>query len=101
VGIVSLEDIIKALEGSYIKDSVEKRMTKNVVCLKETDTLQDAVKTFEKYGYGRFPVVDDEGKLVGIVTKHDIIYFLLAKLGIMYLHDKRIWKKEKRILFST
>ncbi|HBU00748.1 MAG TPA: serine/threonine protein kinase [Thermotoga naphthophila] len=90
VGIVSLEDIIKALEGGYIKDSVEKRMTKNVVCLKETDTLQDAVKIFEKYGYGRFPVVNDEEKLVGIVTKHDIIYFLLAKLGIMYLHDKRM-----------
>ncbi|PLV60007.1 CBS domain-containing protein [Thermotoga sp. KOL6] len=90
IGIVSLEDIIKALEGSYIKDKVGNRMTKSVVCLKEEDTLQNAVKTFERYGYGRFPVVNEEGKLVGIVTKHDIIYFLLAKLGIMYLHDKRM-----------
>ncbi|MCD6552261.1 CBS domain-containing protein [Thermotoga sp.] len=90
IGIVSLEDIIKALEGDYIKDTVGKRMTRNVVCLKVDDTLQDAVKTFEKYGYGRFPVVNEGNKLAGIVTKHDIVYFLLAKLGIMYLHDKRM-----------
>ncbi len=90
IGIVSLEDIIKALEGNYIRESVEKRMTKNVVSLHENDTLQDALKAFEKYGYGRFPVVDDENKLVGIVTKHDIIYFLLTKLGLIYLHDRRM-----------
>ena len=89
IGIVSLEDIIKALEGDYIEDPVEKWMTKDVVTLKPDDDLEKTISLFEKYGYGRFPVVDENGKLVGIVTKHDILTGLLVKLGTIYLHDAR------------
>ncbi|AEH50156.1 CBS domain-containing protein [Pseudothermotoga thermarum] len=89
IGIVSIEDIIKALEGGYINDKVEERMTRNVVYLKNTDTLRDAIEVFEKYTYGRYPVVDEEMRLVGIVTKMDIITAILTKLGLVYLHDER------------
>ncbi|RKX41647.1 MAG: serine/threonine protein kinase, partial [Thermotogae bacterium] len=58
IGIISIEDIIKALEGGYIDDLVEKRMTKNVISLEQSATLKDVIDLFEKYAYGRFPVID-------------------------------------------
>ncbi|ABV34189.1 MULTISPECIES: CBS domain-containing protein [Pseudothermotoga] len=89
IGIVSIEDIIKALEGGYVDDTVEERMTKNVVSIQSNSTLKDVIEVFEKWPYGRFPVVDSENKLVGIVTKNDVMMALLTKLGLVYLHDER------------
>lgn len=89
IGIVSIEDIIKALEGGYIDDTVENRMTKNVIFIESTATLKEVIEFFEKWSYGRFPVVDSEKRLVGIVTKNDVMMALLAKLGLVYLHDER------------
>ncbi|HEY8543085.1 MAG TPA: CBS domain-containing protein [Pseudothermotoga sp.] len=89
IGIVSIEDIIKALEGGYIDDTVENRMTKNVVSIDSTATLKEVIEFFEKWPYGRFPVIDNERRLVGIVTKNDVMMALLAKLGLVYLHDER------------
>ncbi|MEJ5228471.1 MAG: CBS domain-containing protein [Pseudothermotoga sp.] len=89
VGIVSIEDIIKALEGGYIDDTVENRMTRNVISIRSDTTLKDVVEIFEKWPYGRFPVVDSNNRLVGIVTKNDVMMALLAKLGLVYLHDER------------
>lgn len=88
IGIVSIEDIIKCLETGSLDVTVEEKMTKNVVVANVNDTLQDVINLFEKYGYGRFPVVDDNGKLVGIVTKNDILKAIATKLGILYLHDE-------------
>lgn len=89
IGIVSIEDIIKALEGGYIDDTVENRMTRNVVSIDSTATLKEVIEFFEKWSYGRFPVIDSERRLVGIVTKNDVMMALLAKLGLVYLHDER------------
>ena len=96
VGIISLEDIIKALEGGYIKDRIGDHMTRDVVYLRKDETLKDAIDKFGKYGFGRFPVVDEFGKVVGIVTKNDILYGLLEKLASIYLHDER----KQRVLES-
>jgi len=89
VGIISIEDIIKCLENGTLNESVNEHMTKNVVCLSEDATLQDVIKHFERYRYGRFPVVDAQGKLVGIVTKNDILAAVATRLGLLYLHDER------------
>ncbi|MDM7321378.1 MAG: CBS domain-containing protein [Fervidobacterium sp.] len=89
VGIISIEDIIKCLENSTLNESVNEHMTKNVVCLSEDATLQDVIKHFERYRYGRFPVVDVQGRLVGIVTKNDILAAVATRLGLLYLHDER------------
>lgn len=89
VGIISIEDIIKCLENGTLGDRVDEHMTKNVVCVNSDSTLQDVIKFFERYRYGRFPVVNAEGKLVGIVTKNDILAAVATRLGLIYLHDER------------
>ena len=64
-------------------------MTKNVISLEQNATLKDVIDLFEKYAYGRFPVIDRDYRLIGILTKNDVMMALLTKLGLVYLHDER------------
>ena len=57
-------------------------MTKNPICLKEDDTVGQALRTFRQYKYGRFPVLDKTGRVVGIITGSDIVTRLAQILEI-------------------
>lgn len=48
-------------------------MTKNVFKIHEKDSISDAAELMDSKGVNRLPVVDDNGKLLGIVTRGDII----------------------------
>jgi magnesium transporter len=47
--------------------------THSFVTLKATDSENDAINVFRKYSRTVLPVVDSEGKLIGIVTVDDIL----------------------------
>ncbi len=47
-------------------------MTKKIVTAKPDDFIVDAAKIFAEKGFDHLPVVDEENKLVGIVTSWDI-----------------------------
>lgn len=80
LGIVSIDDIIKALEAGSMEDPVEAHMTANVVVLDEEMPLSIAVSYFGKYPYGRFPVLDKDRRLVGIITSRNVNASLLLEL---------------------
>ncbi len=88
IGIISIEDIIKALENGYINEKIEKIMTKNVRCFYLEDNLPKIVEKFERLRFGRFPVTDKNGKLCGIITIIDILHKILEKFNLIYIHDK-------------
>ncbi|MEG3225152.1 MAG: CBS domain-containing protein [Methanobacteriales archaeon Met13] len=48
-------------------------MTHKVITIKGEATIADAAELMDKHDVKRLPVVDDDGKLVGIVTRGDII----------------------------
>ncbi|MDP3065647.1 MAG: CBS domain-containing protein [Methanobacteriaceae archaeon] len=48
-------------------------MTHKVITIKLEATIADAAELMDKHDVKRLPVVDDDGKLVGIVTRGDII----------------------------
>jgi CBS domain-containing protein len=52
-------------------------MTKKVITTKEDDDISDAAQLMDTHSVNRLPVVDDEGKLIGIVTRGDIISALV------------------------
>ncbi len=89
IGIISIEDIIKALEMGKIEEDIGKIMTKNVAFLNKNETLPAIVQKFDKFKFGRFPVVDNNGTLCGILTKVDILHKILDKFNLLYLHDKK------------
>ena len=90
VGIISIEDFIKCLASGEVNASVEQKMIRKVETLYADEPLIHAVNKFDKHGYGRFPVIErSNGKLVGVITKGDIIKTLLKELEIDY-HEEEI-----------
>jgi len=84
VGIISIEDLIKALAGGEMGTPVEEKMTPDPVTLRTDEPVVLAVNRFAHYGFGRFPVVDEKRKLVGVLTRGDIMQGLLKKLEVEY-----------------
>ncbi len=76
LGVFGLEDIITVLvENSHPSLNVEvsKYMTKDVVYVNSKDHITRLWNKMVRYRYVGFPVVNDEGKLVGVVTQYDLI----------------------------
>ncbi len=80
VGIISTEDLIKALRDGRIDRSVSTYMTKDLITVKAIDKVVEALKVFQKTKVGRLPVVNENNKLVGLLTKGDITNGLLTAL---------------------
>jgi anti-sigma regulatory factor (Ser/Thr protein kinase)/predicted transcriptional regulator len=87
-GIISIEDIIKVFEKGKLNDPVGKWMTKNTFYLNKDDTIMKFLELNEKRKFGRYPVVNNDMRVVGVVTKLDILEWLFKKLGYIYVHDK-------------
>ncbi|HNS49954.1 MAG TPA: CBS domain-containing protein [Anaerolineae bacterium] len=88
VGIVSLEDLIKALEQGDMDALVGSKMTTRVETLNADDPVVQAVNRMSRSGFGRFPVVDRAGKLVGILTRGEVIRGLLRRLEVSLREDE-------------
>jgi CBS domain-containing protein/anti-sigma regulatory factor (Ser/Thr protein kinase) len=102
IGIVSIEDIINALEFHRMNEPIGKLMTRNVVPIGVDETLSAVVEKFEQFKYGRFPVVDRENYLRGIISREDILHGVLEKFNLLYLHDqKRSWTLDSEVSIVT
>jgi len=91
LGLVSIGDIIQALDDGHINQLVREGMNTSVISLDEEMPLSFAVTYFERYNYGRFPVLGPGGSLVGIITASDIVRRLLVAM------NEEISKLEQRI----
>ena len=92
VGLVSTEDIINALDKGYIDSPVEDRMTKNVIHLQDDMPLSFAISYLNKYRYGRFPVLNKNNELIGIITSTDVIRNLLIEMNREVLRLEKLQK---------
>jgi CBS domain-containing protein/anti-sigma regulatory factor (Ser/Thr protein kinase) len=90
VGIISTEDLIRALRDGRIDRSVSTYMTKDLITVKATDKVVEALKIFAKKNVGRLPVVEENNKLVGLLTKGDITNGLLNALQRDYQAEEII-----------
>jgi len=93
IGLVSIEDIISALDKGYIDSLVEERMTKNVIHLQDDMPLSFAISYLNKYRYGRFPVLNKDNELVGILTSTDVIRNLLIEMNREVLRLEKLHKE--------
>ena len=60
---------------------VAERMTKNPVTVSAGTPIPDALKLMRDKRVRRLPVIDDKGKLVGIITETDLFKTFLELLG--------------------
>ncbi len=84
-GVISIEDFITWLADGARDCTVAECMTKAAITVCADEPLIQAVSKLERLGYGRLPVVArGSGKLIGVITKGDIIAGVLRKLDIDY-----------------
>ena len=81
LGIVSLDDIIRALDEGHIDEPAEDHMTRQVIVLEDDMPLSLGISYMDKYSFGRFPVINRDKELVGMLTSRDIIATLLVELN--------------------
>jgi CBS domain-containing protein/anti-sigma regulatory factor (Ser/Thr protein kinase) len=84
VGMVSIEDLINALSENAINAPIRERMKTNLQCLYDDELLVHCIAKFSKLGYRRYPVLNRQEELVGIITKGSIVEGLLKMLEIEY-----------------
>lgn len=72
IGIVNIKGILLSKPETLIKDL----MKTNIISVSTMDDQEKVAKLFDKYDYLALPVVDNENRLVGIVTVDDAINVL-------------------------
>lgn len=83
VGMVSIDDIITAFDSGRIDTPVSVLCNRPLVTVPQNYSVIAASNLFNKYRYGRLPVVAAAGsdKLVGILTFSDILSHLLVTIN--------------------
>lgn len=69
LGVITIRTIILSNEDQMISDVMDQK----VVSVNTTDDREDVVNLFAKYDLTVLPVVDKEGRLVGIITVDDAL----------------------------
>ena len=86
VGIVSMNDLMNALEQGAMDECVVKWMIGEVQTLAEDMPMSFAISAFNKFSFRRFPVVNKKNELVGIMTFRNINLALIRELS-RQLHE--------------
>ncbi len=75
VGIVSLKDVKQVERDQWSVMTVEDIMDGEIVkaALHPSDSAEKLLHFIMKRGYGRLPVVDEDGNVVGVVTRRDLM----------------------------
>jgi len=68
-GVLSLKELLAAPEGSRIADIA----WEEIVSVRPTADREEVARITSKYDLVAVPVVDDEGRLLGVVTVDDVI----------------------------
>ncbi len=95
IGIITDRDVRSALPSVFstcLNDPVEMErisrltvedvMTKDPITISPMNTLEDALMMMHQMRKGAFPVVDEKGKLKGIISTRDLIRAFINVLGM-------------------
>lgn len=96
LGIVSDRDIRAAVlpaglipgftaeeAGKFMGNTpVERVMTRKVITATLNDTLEDAIVLLHDFRINALPVVDNMGKIAGIITRTDVLEAFIEALGV-------------------
>ena len=89
VGLISVSRIIEALADGRLAEPLESIMSRDVVALKHDDSFETILSYFQRYKFGRFPVIDDDGRLIGMITDMDVLLAIIRSFYSVYVHDQR------------
>jgi len=88
VGVISLEDIVRALQKNELGAQVKNYMSTKLTTVNSFDSVVEALKVFSEKQLGRLPVLDENQKLAGIITKGDITRGILLAVQHDYKEEE-------------
>ena len=88
IGILSLEDIVRAMQKNELSAPVSQYMTSKLITVASYDSIVSAMQKFSDSRLGRLPVMDENNKLVGMITKGDITRGVLVALQKDYKEEE-------------
>lgn len=91
LGLVTINDIMNAMDLGTADEPVGKTMTRDLIVLEEDMPLTFAVSHLNKYPYRRYPVIDKDKHLIGVITSRRILAALVREM------DKEIRELEAKI----
>ncbi|MDY6964630.1 MAG: CBS domain-containing protein [Halobacteriota archaeon] len=89
-----------------MKMKIEEIMTKDVISVKEDDTLLKVASVFKENNVAGVPVIDDGGNVVGVISEADILKVLedfqwytplFKTLDFLGLHEEKLHDIEEDI----
>ncbi|MCU4716753.1 CBS domain-containing protein [Halapricum hydrolyticum] len=72
-GVVTDDAILEAVLENLGALTVEQIYTENVISIDQGAQIGQAINHLRENGISRLPVVDEDGRLSGMVTRHDIV----------------------------
>ncbi|GAB6880491.1 CBS domain-containing protein [Halorubrum gandharaense] len=76
-GIVTVDAILEAVLDSLDAITVDQIATDDVVTIGEKDRVGQVINRLRENDVSRLPVLDEDGKLAGIITTNDIVDFIV------------------------
>ena len=104
IGLVTAKSLMLSDRGTKLSEIMEQR----VIFATTTEDKEEVANKFNKYGFIALPVVDNEGRLVGIVTVDDAISVLrdeaeedFAKMAAITPSEKEYLKTSAFSIFKS
>ncbi|MCL4552930.1 MAG: CBS domain-containing protein [Candidatus Marsarchaeota archaeon] len=69
VGVLDIRELFQADDNTPLKSII----VENPITLNADDTLLQASKLFARYGFRAIPIVDENSKILGVVTYRDVM----------------------------
>ena len=85
VGIITDRDIVlrAVVEGRDPKTtSIGDIMSRDLAVLRRDDKIDDAIISIKKAGVRRLPIVDENGKPIGMITLDDLVVLMAGELSV-------------------
>jgi CBS domain-containing protein len=74
VAVISEADLFRLLDTPASQTTpLSELWTSDLITVRPDDTLPDVIDLFHAHQVRRFPVVDEDGKLIGVVSRRDVI----------------------------
>lgn len=99
-GLITDRDIVvRCLAKNIDVDdcTVENVMTESLQTVKDTDGFFDCIETMKQAGVRRIPVVDQNGKAIGIISFGDLLAVLSKELGELTATTTPSYEEEAKV----
>jgi CBS domain-containing protein len=93
VGVISERDIIRTIaSGGKLNISVNEVSTRRVVTVKSSSEVAEAAKAMNKNRIRHVVVVDNQDKLMGVVSMRDLVGERATLTAILQSHEKEVFQ---------